>query len=59
MNRQQASDAAGKLGLYILVTGNDGISSTVTVAAQSLPKDTLVPTGTTLTLTFADTGLRD
>lgn len=59
MNRQQASDAAGKLGLYILVTGNDGISPTVTVAAQSLPKDTLVPAGTTLTLTFADTGLRD
>ena len=59
MNRQQASDAAGKLGLYILVAGNDGISPTVTVAAQSLPKDTLVPTGTTLTLTFADTGLRD
>ena len=59
MNRQQASDAAGKLGLYILVTGNDGISPTVTVAAQSLPKDTLVPAGTTITLTFADTGLRD
>lgn len=59
MNRQQASDAAGKLGLYILVTGNDGISPTVTVAAQSLPKDTLVPAGTTVTLTFADTGLRD
>ena len=59
MNRQQASDAAGKLGLYILVTGNDGISPTVTVAAQSLPKDTLVPAGTTVTLTFTDTGLRD
>ena len=59
MNRQQASDAAGKLGLYILVTGNDGISPTVTVAAQSLPKDTLVPAGTTITLTFTDTGLRD
>ena len=59
MNRQQASDAAGKLGLYILVTGNDGISPTITVAAQSLPKDTLVPAGTTVTLTFTDTGLRD
>ena len=59
MNRQQASDAAGKLGLYILVTGNDGVSPTVTVAAQSLPKDTLVPAGTTITLTFTDTGLRD
>ena len=29
MNRQQASDAAGALGLYILVTGNDEISTGV------------------------------
>ena len=59
MNRQQASDAAGKLGLYILVAGNDEVSPTVTVMTQSLPKDTQVPAGTTVTLTFADTGLRD
>jgi len=59
MNRQQASLAAGKLGLYILVAGNDEVSPTVTVQAQSLPKDTQVPAGTTITLTFADTGLRD
>ena len=57
--RTAALLAAGALGLYILVTGNDGISPTVTVAAQSLPKDTLVPAGTTITLTFTDTGLRD
>ncbi|HAL88292.1 MAG TPA: hypothetical protein DCO69_04070 [Clostridiales bacterium] len=59
MNRQQASLAAGKLGLYILVAGNDEVSPTVTVMTQSLPKDTQVPAGTTVTLTFADTGLRD
>ena len=59
MNRQQASDAAGKLSLYILVAGNDEVSPTVTVMTQSLPKDTQVPAGTTVTLTFADTGLRD
>ena len=59
MNRQQASDAAGKLGLYILVAGNDEVSQTVTVTAQSLPKDTQVPAGTTVTLTFTDIGLRD
>ena len=59
MNRQQASDAAGALGLYILVTGNDEISAGVTVTAQSAPKDTEVPAGTTITLEFADTAARD
>ena len=59
MNRQQASDEAGKLGLYILVTGNTEISPAVTVTAQSVPKDTQVPGGTTITLEFADTRARD
>ena len=59
MNRQQASDAAGRLGLYILVTGNDAISTQVTVTAQNLPKDTKVPVGTTITLEFTDTAARD
>ena len=59
MNRQQASDAAGKLGLYILVTGNDEVSLQVTVTAQDIPKDTQVPVGTTITLEFADTAARD
>ena len=59
MNRQQASDAAGKLGLYILVTGNDGISPNVTVTAQDTPKDTQVAVGTTIILTFTDTAARD
>ena len=59
MNRQQASDAAGKLGLYILVTGNDEVSTRVTVTAQQIPKDTQVAVGTTIPLEFTDTGARD
>ena len=59
MNRQQASDAAGSLGLYVLVTGNNEVSPTVTATAQSEAKDTQVPVGTTITLTFADTTARD
>ena len=52
MTRQQANDAAGLLGLYILVTGNDAMHAVVT--AQSQPKDTQVPVGTTIKLEFAD-----
>ena len=59
MNRQQATDAAGALGLYVLVSGNGEVSSDVTVTAQSIPKDTQVPTGTTITLEFTDTTARD
>ena len=59
MNRQQASDAAGELGLYILVTGNPEVSPRVVVTAQSEPKETMVPVGTTITLTFTDTTAAD
>ena len=59
MNRQQATDAAGALGLYVLVSGNGEVSSDVTVTAQSIPKDTQVPAGTTITLEFTDTTARD
>ena len=59
MNRQQASDAAGKLGLYVLVTGNDEVSMQVTVTAQSVPKGEKVSVGTTITLEFTDTAARD
>ena len=52
MTRQQASDAAGKLGLYILVAGNDAMDARVT--GQSEPKGTNVPVGTTIRLEFAD-----
>ena len=55
MNRRQAAETAGKLGLYILVKGNREISPNVTVTAQSVPKDTPAERGTTIELEFADT----
>ncbi len=59
MNRQQASDAAGKSGLYILVTGNSEISPNVTVTAQEIAAGTKVSVGTTIKLEFADTKAAD
>ncbi len=59
MHRQQAADAAGKLGLYILVTGNDEIAPNVVVTAQSVPAGQGVDAGTTIQLEFTDTGARD
>ena len=59
MNRQQAADTAGQLGLYILVTGNPEVSPTVTVTAQSVPKDTQISPGSTITLEFTDSSARD
>ena len=57
--RQQASDAAGKLGLYILVTGNPSVDVKVKVTGQSVAAGTEVPVGTTITLAFADIDIRD
>ena len=59
MNRARAAETAGNLGLYFLVAGNQEISPNVTVTGQSIPKDTMVPRGTTITLEFTDTGARD
>lgn len=59
MNRQQASTAAGELGLYILVAGNREISTTVTVTAQDISPKTQVAVGSTIRLTFADTKAPD
>lgn len=59
MNRQQAVDAAGRLGLYILVKGNGEISPTVTVTEQSHEKGAEVAAGTTITLHFTDLEARD
>ena len=59
MNRQQAADAAGVLGLYILPTGNLELSPQVTVTAQNYEKQTQVLPGTTIVLTFTDTTARD
>ncbi len=59
MNRQQAADAAGKLGLYILVSGNPSVEPKVTVTGQSIAAGTEVKQGTTIRLEFADTDIRD
>ena len=59
MNRAQAAEAAGKAGLYILPVGNTDTAPAVVVTAQSYEKDSQVPAGTTITLTFTDTGVQD
>ena len=59
MNRQQAADTAGALGLYIQVAGNTEISTAVTVTAQDLTAGTAVSVGTTIRLEFADIAARD
>jgi stage V sporulation protein D (sporulation-specific penicillin-binding protein) len=59
MTRQQASDAAGALGLYILPKGNLEISPQVTATRQSVPAATQVRVGTTIELEFTDTKAAD
>ena len=59
MTRQQASDAAGLLGLYILAKGNTDISPNIKVTVQSLPPNTETTVGTTIELTFTDTKAAD
>lgn len=59
MTRQQASDAAGKLGIYILVSGNPSVDGKVRVTEQSVVAGTSVAVGTTVTLTFTDRDIRD
>jgi stage V sporulation protein D (sporulation-specific penicillin-binding protein) len=59
MTRQQASDAAGALGLYILVSGNPTVAPNVIVTVQSIPPGTEVAVGTTIQLEFTDTQIRD
>ena len=59
MTRQQASDTAGLLGLYILVKGNTDVDKNVVVTAQSLPSNTETVVGTTVELTFTDTKAAD
>ncbi len=59
MNRQQAADAAGALGLYVLVAGNPSVEQGVTATAQSIPAGTEVPVGTTIRVEFTDTHAAD
>ena len=59
MNRQQASQAAGKLGLFVIATGNAEDSPRVTVCGQKEPAGTELPVGSAVTLQFADSTARD
>ena len=59
MNRQQASQAAGKLGLFVNATGNQEESPQVTVCGQKEPAGTELPVGSAVTLQFADSTARD
>ena len=59
MNRAQATDAAGKLGLYILHTGNNGNAAGVIVTSQNIPAGTEAAAGSTIQLEFTDTRVRD
>ena len=59
MHRQQAVDAAGKAGLYILISGNTEISPKVTVVEQDIAPGTQVAAGSTIKLKFLDTQAAD
>jgi len=59
MNRAQAVTEAGKLGLYILHTGNSGNAAGIVATTQNIPAGTQVSAGTTIQLEFTDTGARD
>ena len=59
MNRQQASRAAGKLGLFVNATGNQEESPQVTVCGQKESAGTELPVGSAVTLQFADSTARD
>ena len=59
MNRQQASQAAGQLGLSIIPMGSDEIAVNVTVCSQKEPAGTELTVGSAVTLQFADTTARD
>ena len=59
MNRQQASQAAGQLGLSIIPMGSEAIDVNVTVCSQKEPPGTQLPAGSAVTLQFADPTARD
>ena len=59
MTRQQAYDAMGSLGLYILAKGNLEASPNVTVTYQSVAPKTKIKVGTTVEVTFTDTKAAD
>ena len=59
MNRARAAEAAGALGLNILVAGNQEISADVVVTGQDIPPGQMIDKGCTIILEFTDTTFRD
>ena len=59
MNRAQATETAGKLGLYILSTGNSSLSPQTVVTGQSIGAGEWIKRGSTINLEFTDTTARD
>ena len=59
MNRQQATDAADRAGVYILVAGSNEEDPAVTVVKQSVAAGTAVARGSTVELTFTDNSASD
>ncbi len=59
MNRQQASDTALSAGLYLLTTGNTGLSPNIKVTSQTIAPGTQVAKGTTVGLELIDTKAAD
>ena len=59
--RAHADCAVGQVAEHAscVFAGNDSLDPKVVVTAQSEPKDTQVPAGTTIRLTFADTKAAD
>ena len=59
MNRQQASQAAGALGLSVIALGSDEVSAGVTVCSQKEPAGSQLAAGSAVTLQFSDSAARD
>lgn len=59
MTRQQASQTAGELGLYIRITGNTQVLPQVVVTGQSHPAGSMIAAGTTITLQFTDMQIKE
>ena len=57
--RAQAAQMAGRLGLYILPTGNLGMEGSVTAISQEPQPGSQADSGSTVTLRFADQTARD
>ena len=59
LDRREAAEAAGELGLGIIIKGNNTVAPHVVAAAQNIPAGTQVPPGTALVVEFIDRQARD